>query len=161
MARLISTVNIDPQVHERWSNLRNHVSVLLRYNEHSIGLGAMLGLLMDHWENTPPSLDWLKVQAERYPKRGRPRKSAPASMDPVVAMRKKTLKGHDVFCKRKNPGKMYCKKCTLIWDFRADNTPPYDCPTISSLSMCNWKTWTKSELRELNFEEDEIQWAAE
>lgn len=161
MARLIATVNLDAQVHERWSQLRYKVSELLRYNAHSLGLGPMLGLLLDHWEENPPDLEWLKVKEISYPKRGRPRRSDPANMTPVVALKKVNTKGHVLFTGRRPMRYHFCRNCNLMWDPAMDRKPTYDCPTIGTYSMLERKVWTKADLRALNFEEDEIQWAAE
>lgn len=160
---MVTGIQLDAQLHERIFRLKEGISEGLTFNRNSLGISAMLGLLLDHWEHVPPAHEWLKVQAELYPKRGRPRKSEPADMTPIIAGKKQSLKGHDLFRRRKNPGRYaMCKNCNLTWDTINDSSPAYKCPTIDgSLAWLQRKIWTKSELRGLNFEDDEIQWAAD
>lgn len=166
MARLTTCVQLDAQLHERWTKLRFEVSDRLRFNENSLGLQPMLGLLLDHWEHSPPDKDWLKIQAELYPKRGRPRRSQEVEMKPQrVALKSSTIRGHEVIYPRSSAGRIrYCKSCDMVWIPEAFGNlpePPAPCPATSTVNFYNLRPdlWTKSELLALHFGLDEVEWA--
>lgn len=136
----------------------------MRFSDSSLGLGSMLGILIDHWEQNPPSYEWMKETLALYPKRGRPRRSESASMEPRVALRLHDRKGHDLFTKKNKGGSAYkvyyCKHCTLFWSTHDSDQPPSHCPRKYGFStFYSQKVWKKSELLALGFEKDEVAWA--
>lgn len=166
MATLRTTLTLDAQLHERWSALRAHVSLLLRHTENSLGLQPMLGLLIDHWEQSPPVIGWLEAQAQLYPKRGRPRRSEPASMAPRVALRATELKGHELISRKKDVGSayriFYCKHCSMMWSTWDFKEPPAQCVRVAGFSaIYTPKIWKKKDLLLEGFELDEVAWADE
>jgi len=164
MARMVVGLQLDAQLHERISVLKRHVSLQLRLTENSLGLQPTIGLLLDHWEASPPSAEWLAAQAELYPKRGRPRRSEAASLEPRVALRKSISKGHDVVFRRAthgSPHRVYvCKNCSMAYNTYDFHVPPAACPRVAGFSsLFHLHTWKKSELLAFGFEADEVGWA--
>lgn len=164
MVRSFTVMQVDAQLHQRLHIVRRAVSVALRFNENSLGLGPLLGLLLDHWEATPPDGGWLEAQVALYPKRGRPRKSEPACMEPVVALRKKFGKGHELFSRRAGSGSAYkiffCKFCDMQWSTWESQEAPAQCPRVTGFAnIYNPKIWTQKDLLALGFEADEVTWA--
>jgi|SRR6188474_3124940 len=165
MAVSTTGVHFDSQLHERVFRLKEAIGAVVNFQPNSIGFQVMIALLVDWWAEQTPDRKWIEDRLEQYPKRGRPRKSSAVDLEPRVALRARTAKGHELF-NHSHPGKprryVFCKRCSLHWDTEIDpDKPPQPCPSVAPWSQEHPKTWTKSELRELNFEEDEIQWAAE
>lgn len=162
MPRHITTLQIEFDVHKRIIGIRDHVSMELRFNERSLGLGAMLGLLVDHWQQHPPSPEWLHEQAQLYPKRGRPSRAVNGTVigNPIS---KKAILGHELF-KKKIEGStyemFYCKRCNMQFNTWDSKTPPARCPGDGvTFSIYTPKRWTKNELLAEGFEASEVEWA--
>lgn len=165
MARLTTTVSLDAQLHERIVQLKMHVGTTLNFNENTVGLGVMLGLLLDHWEVTPPSVTWLEAQLRLYPKRGRPRRSQQVTFEPRIAMRSVDVKGHELFCRKRDFNAPYqtwfCRHCNMSYSTWDTKIAPATCPRKKGFqTIYEEKIWTKNELLSLGFETDEVEWAA-
>lgn len=161
MPRHITTLQIEFELHRRISQIRDHVSLELRHSAKSLGLGPMLGLLVDHWQQHPPDAEWLASQAALYPKRGRPSRAVNGTVigNPATSDR---MRGHEVFTRRLATGahKIYfCRHCTMSWSTWDFDRPPSPCPKDGvTISIYQPKRWTKSELLASGFEEDEVAW---
>lgn len=164
MARMVTTVQVDAELYNRLADLRGAVSLELRFSERSLGLAPMLGLLLDHWKDNPPTNEWLRERAKLYPRRGRPPKHIVGSplTDPNA---KKKLLGHEIFERRRDanaPHHLFrCKNCTMLWATWDFPSPPARCPLRdgSVISIYSPKVYTKSELLADGFEADEVEWA--
>lgn len=162
MARHITTIQIEAELYNRIANLRAAVSDELRFNERSLGLAPMLGLLVDHWQNQPPSSEWLREREKLYPKRGRTPRQITGTLVQSPLSKKATL-GHEIF-KKKIKGStyemVYCKRCSMQFNTWDTPTPPARCPGDGvTISIYNPKRWTKSELLAEGFGEREVEWA--
>ena len=166
MATLRSCVLIDPQVHERWTKFKERISDQFFYNQNTVGLAVVLALMMDHWEKSPPDPDWLKTQLELYPKRGRPRRSAPASMAPRVALKKSQTGGHELFTGGTLAGRWNaCKNCDALAELQdwTKGIPAYNCPAVDpTVSAYKRHRYTRKELIDRwKFDLDELSWLPE
>jgi len=56
---------------EKLDTVKRAVAELFLHNENAIGLGSMIGILVDHWSEGPPDRMWLRARLEETPKRGR------------------------------------------------------------------------------------------
>jgi hypothetical protein len=165
MAVSTTGVHFNSQLHERIVKLKEQIGAMHLYKPNAIGFQVMIALLADWWAESTPDKQWVKERLEQYPKWGRPRKSCEVDLEPRVALRSHTTKGHDLF-NHMRPGRprryVFCKRCTLQWDTELyPERPQQPCPVSAPWSQEHPKTWTKSELRALKFDESEIQWAAE
>lgn len=165
MARMVTSVQLDVDYYNRLANARATASSEIRFNDRSLGLGPMLGLLLDHWEQHPPTPEWLRERAQVYPKRGRPPKQVKGT--PVSDPNEKRRLGyHEILTRRreeKAPHKInFCKNCTMEWATWDTPRPPAQCPAKTGFStIYNQKKWTKSELLAAGFEPDEVEWCDE
>lgn len=162
MPRHITTLQIEFELHKRISAVRDHVSSELRHSERSLGLGPMLGLLVDHWQQHPPDPEWLKAQASLYPRRGRPSRAVNGTI--IKGAPPKSNLGHEMFSKKAQGGSaykiVYCKLCSMQFSTWDSPTPPARCPGDGiTISIYNPKRWTKSELLAEGFEPSEVEWA--
>lgn len=160
MPRTITTIQVDVELYNRIANLRRHVSTDLRFNERSLGLGPMLGLLIDHWQAHPPTPEWLHDRAALYPKRGRPPKHVQGS---VVQPKTKDFELGHVLMEREIPGSAYrlvmCRRCNMKFTTYDHDRPPAHCPGDGRVStLYTPKTWTKIELLAAGFAESEVAW---
>lgn len=165
MAVSTTGVHFDSQLHERVVRLKEQLGAMHSYRPNAFGFQVMIAILLDHWAEKPPDPRWIVERLEQYPKRGRPRRSSTVDLEPRTALRAKTTKGHELF-NHSHPGKprryVHCKRCSLHWDTELyPEKPQQPCPVVAPWSQEHPKIWTKSELRGLNFEDDEIQWAAD
>lgn len=164
MVRHVTSLQLDIDLYNRIADLRAGVSLLLRFAEKSLGVAPMLGLLVDHWQNTPPTEEWIRERSKLYPKRGRPPKHVTGYI-PVDPNDARKAIGHKLVGRRRDekaPHRIiFCKQCTMQWATWDFPTPPARCPLAdgSVPSIYNPKRWTKNELLALNFEADEIEWA--
>lgn len=160
------SVFMKAQLHERLMQLRTLVSEQVRQGPNSLGLAAMLGVLMDWWDHSPPDFDWLATAVERYPRRGRVRRTDPVNMEPQVAMRRVQPKGHDILVRRQAIGSghrvVICRQCSMHYSTFDFTAPPAICPvTFGFSTIYEPKRWTKKELLQWNFAPEEVEWAAD
>lgn len=153
-------LNLDTGIYYELAGLRRQTSDRLTHNEHSMGIGVMIGLLLDHWRFVPPHDDWLKARLAVYPKRGRPHKHEPTAADPVIALRKQGRKGHRLITGKAHCGTIYyCLCCTMCWNLEANPTPYGECPTLVDFGHYRSRKdypWTREQLLEAKFDEEEI-----
>jgi hypothetical protein len=74
---------LDEKVHERLLAVRSRISELFFNVEGTLGMGNVIGILMDHLEHSPPDVGWLRQKVLEAPRRGRPRRSKPDSRFPT------------------------------------------------------------------------------
>lgn len=158
-------LHLNPQVHERLHRIRTRMSLIARNHETSLGLEPTIAILIDHIENVPPDLDWLKQQVKLYPQRGRPRKSEGTELVPRVALRKDLNKGHELVWREADKHMQHrlfvCKHCSLTQDTYLNPYPQFPCPKVVGWSnIYVLKQWTRKELLDLQFSEAEVEWAA-
>lgn len=164
MSRHVTTVQFDVDTYNRFSDVRAAVSLELRHHDRSLGLAPMLGLLVDHWQQHPPSPEWLKERAALYPKRGRPPKHVVGSLLQNPNDHKKAI-GHKLVWRRREESAphriVFCKQCNMQWATWDTPTPPARCPLAdgSVPSIYTPKRWSKNELLLEGFEADEVDWA--
>ena len=159
--RTVTTLQLDVEIYNRIASIREHVSEELRFNGRSLGLAPMLGLLVDYWQQNPPSREWLEERAKLYPKRGRPPKQIKGTK---IGLVDRGMLGHEVFWKKEHQGTpykiLYCKRCSMIWNTWDGEKPGARCPGDGiTVSMYSPKVWTKNELLLEGFEADEVEWA--
>jgi hypothetical protein len=166
MPRFVTTIQIEADLHNRIAELRGAVSMDLRFSERSLGLAPMLGLLVDHWKQHPPDPEWLKNQAQLYPKRGRPPKHVAGTAIKTTGEKwhdEKVTRGHELLERRCDEGRphrtIWCKRCSMMWSTWDFDRPPALCPKDGKVSsLYQPKVWTKIELLAAGFAEDEVAW---
>lgn len=159
MATSYTMVPVRPDVHERLLAVRARVSEMFRSNEGSLGLSPMLVVLLEHFENAPPDLDWLRAVVEAQPRRGRPRRSKPVTKvdewgkEVVVQPRRgPSAQGrleHRWTSPKANPDLSVCMRCD---DFRPEGRGSTHCKPMD-------KPWTKKQLLPFGFTAEELAWA--
>lgn len=161
MPKRYANVPIDSQTYDRVHALRGRITDLCLRGEQQIGIGVAFGLLMDHWEKNPPSIEWLREQIRLYPGRGRPRKSEEGAPLLIRHGKKDVLGGHDFIEHPRHKHSLWCTKCTSWWNTMTDPMPLHSCARVKPHPSIRLGLWKKSELLALGWYESEVGWAAD
>lgn len=103
---------IDLEVHEQLHAARARISELFFHIEGQLGLSSVIALLLEHYANTPPELEWLRKRVLLMPMRGRPRTSNPNFVPvPHGLPPKKDQLGHEWASPAAKPKLRVCKRC--------------------------------------------------
>lgn len=137
------------ETYEELIALRERLSLNFFQVGHSLGVGVVVKILIDHAANVPPDYDWLKAQAEKAPKRGRPRRSDP-NFIPEGKRRYDKL-GHSWVSPAARADIGVCRHC--------DDVRHRDSPTGRGYPCKKNNPWTKAELLALTFTTEEVAWA--
>jgi len=167
MAKSYVGVMLDIEVHKRVDALKTRLSELFRGKPGALGLGATIGLLLDHWGEAPPSDVWLVKTLRNYPKRGKPTR-----LDPVSSMNDYWLRYHYAKVARSRPRIAFCVNCGEVWDRDRRDRFENECAfkTEAGITKEQWialgnqrPPWVtqRSEWLRLGFDDDEITWLHE
>jgi hypothetical protein len=155
---------IKPAVHERLLEVRAQVSLMFRFDSHNLGLNPMVEILLAHFIDTPPALEWLKDQVARAPKRGRPRRSTPVvktdewgkqvEVPPPVGQPKRRPREHQWISPAAKPEISLCRFCAQSQHAEFVNRCDWQGPLGQT-----YDPPTRSQLLALHFTDEEIPWA--
>ena len=160
MARAYVNVPIDAQVFERLQVVKQRSSDLAFQTDNTISISAAIGLLLDHWQECAPDLEWLRAQAKLYPRRGRPKRTEKDVPRLYVGGKLDPDRGHEFATPASNPALRVCKHCQFF--FRTDdiygNTPPHYCPRFHAASVIKNTPFNREQLLGFGFTEAEVTW---
>lgn len=143
-------------VHDDLDTIRLAVSELIGGSPGIVGLSGMVRLMLEHWKEHTPPVEWTKQKMKFLPLRGRPRVSSPKDL-PAIHGRGLRRGEHTFLVPRGKPEFMVCKWCCTTRDHGH---------LVLGLNSC-WKTggtsypveWKKSQLLAMGFQADEVEWA--
>jgi hypothetical protein len=145
---------LDLEVHERLLAARTRISELFFYVEGQLGMGSVVSLLLEHFANTPPDLEWLKERVMQAPRRGRPRVSDPRYTPVPHGTQRKDAHGHEWVSPAANPEIRVCKRCD------DSHWPPHRYEFGRPCKNSTGFKWTKEILTaNWHFTAEEVAWA--
>lgn len=161
MPRAYVTVPIDSQVFERLHAVKVAASNLTYATDNTISASVAIGLLLDHWNEKPPDPDWLREQTRNYPRRGRPRASEAGQPRVLVHGKKDPAMGHEFETCPPRPWIKLCRQCRYVHNEREYPRPLFHCPAVVPSSPVQHKRWTKKDLLEFGWPEDQVSWGSD